>query len=253
MAGNRLATHLVREMSQRLESKGVSGVFLWSNRYDLYRTQGFEACGIQGRVPLVELGLEPPQPEVVGRGWRDDLFTLMKSKFGGIELSDEDLRWIKGQETVDWRWTVGEDGRVSAYAAFGRGMDLRGIVHDYAGDEESLRAILSQIASEHEEAELLYHPTYLPFDDFDPREGRAEFLCLGKVFRPEAFIRALAAKSTQVTRTEMGEYELNVEGVEAAGLKPRELARILFGPDAPVYLGESTLPLPLWFWGLDSA
>ncbi|HUP58341.1 MAG TPA: hypothetical protein VM598_12865, partial [Bdellovibrionota bacterium] len=107
----------------------------------------------------------------------------------GLVLEERDLEWYAHHEGTYW-FRVEDQGRVVAYAALGRGIDLGGIVHEWGGEREPLGRLLASIRRCIPEAELL-GPPGVP--DFGLDRFPAEHLALVRILDPQA-AEVLAAK-----------------------------------------------------------
>jgi hypothetical protein len=156
---------------------------------------------------------------------------------------------------VKWFWT-GPKESPHAYAAIGRGIDMPHIVHEWGGALSNLLPLLSGVAANDSQAEILGSPDIFKKTgiQFDP--SRMEYLCLAKIIDPAAILRAFT-EETQVS----GKFENAVWLIELGQatfkISAEEIARFLFGPelagDQPLKKPWSEVfPLPLWFWGLDA-
>jgi GNAT superfamily N-acetyltransferase len=154
-----LASQVVTRSCDWAKEKGAKLAVLWGSEVSLYQKLGFSLTGEQWQVPLASLplfrgGNAPVSTVPVQTGFCDGIFEEMKKRTTGLALEEEDLRWMKKHRHVEWYYT-GARTEVTAYAAINRGIDLEGIVHEWGGDPEALRALLATIAWQHPTASLL--------------------------------------------------------------------------------------------------
>lgn len=221
--GKGLASRLVENLVNKLAVQKVSLAVLWGSEHEFYRRLGFALCGCQMVVPLNQLSLPViTQASHIQRSWCPAIFNQMRTRVGGLILNEEDRLWVEAHKNVKWYWT-GPRERPSAYAGFGRGIDLNHLVHEWGGDWGALQQILAVISHEHPGAALLAAPECL--DRYSFKQGvlpQLEALCMARILDPRAF---------RVFEVTMGGLEEKLFGFGSRG--------------NPMF--------PLWFWGLDSA
>jgi len=164
-----LASRAVSRLVARLEEQGIRQQVLWGGEADLYKALGFEPRGVQARVPLRRVvpaewmvrGCALVDGLKIGSGWTPGLIEAMRGRVGGIVLSESDAEWLSAHQAVEWRWIATADGRVVAYAALGRGIDLPNLVHEWWADDSRLLArVLMEHLGNHPTSELLGHPAH---------------------------------------------------------------------------------------------
>lgn len=245
--GHGLASSLVESALSWACRRGIAAAFLWGAEHSLYERLGFELCGTQATIPLAGLQLEEGEPGAVREGWTPAIFEALATRNGGLALQPEDRLWVEAQQkSVRWYWLgPAEDPR--AYAALGRGIDLTGMVHEWGGEAEALRRLLSGIRTLHPDAVLLGSPALFERAGIRGRGDRTEFLCLGRVLDLEALLAAYDLSMAARARIE-----------DARGQGAARICRFLFGPDPDPDpdpgsgVPAGCLELPLWFWGLDA-
>ncbi|MCG8587853.1 MAG: GNAT family N-acetyltransferase [Proteobacteria bacterium] len=262
-----------------LQDEGAVLALLWSDRWDFYRRLGFEPAGVERQVridppqckrALRDLGTATNVRDPIASDWPalDRLHARRRSR----ALRPEGF--LAAQTGVpDCRFVVAENGgEPIAYTAVGRGDDLQGVVHDWAGSPLGVLSCLRALASETSPLVLLAGPE---------REAVVDQLllygapiqngCLGLVRLLDA---AALWDRLVVAQPELARFRL--EG-PYAGAKPfrfrcragvlklstQETLALLFGrqrPDAVSFQlrpGEARclneqLPWPLFVWGFDS-
>ncbi len=178
--GQGLVSKLIPMALEWAHKQGAKDVFLWGGEHSLYSKFGFDLCGEQFRVPLENL----PQPKMdlpVSRGWAPLLFECLKERRYGLCLSDRDYFWISAHKNVDW-WWIGNEKKIRAYAALGRGIDLQGLIHEWGGEREALFYLLSEIRKKNSGLELLGSAEAFKGYNVSLSLGKKEFLALGNFF-----------------------------------------------------------------------
>lgn len=139
--GQGLATALLEDATGLIERSGVSTTLLWGEPIDLYRRQGFEPQGEQKIITLSGL-LEGSVPRhgAIHAGFSPLLLPLMQARKTGLVRTFGDAELLAQHRNTKWS-ALGE-GRPSAFIAFGRGVDLPGIVHEWGGDPDGVRTLL---------------------------------------------------------------------------------------------------------------
>lgn len=255
--GEGYATQLIQKAVQWAEQSGLTAIFLWGSEHSMYRRLGFELCGDQVRVPLVHLSSSVGTESFeVREGWNASTWSLLKQREEGLLLEDADLAWFEKHRNVQWL-SAWKQGKIQAYAALGRGIDLHHLVHEWGGNQNALNALLDFISSKDPEAQLLGHPLDVEkrFKVELTREGVEEFLCMARILNPEKIIETVMGDVPLQVKKLGGVEErwlIQVEGEPVQNLKSAELARYLFGPRNSAHFQGSQIPLPLWFWGLDA-
>jgi hypothetical protein len=213
-------------------------------------------------LPLSFNSFRDQAPIPVRKGWNPAIFQMLARRAEGLALSEQDRLWFEAHKNVHWYWT-GPDSSPSAYAGFGRGIDLQGIVHEWGGDLRALQTILASIAQENKaksdppsdppsDPMILGSPEGLSKLGFSAGEIPVEYLCMAKVLDPAKLVQAYRPNTPCSFSRSGGTWNIDIAQRPITGLNDSELARVLFGPDRfEEFAG--ILPLPLWIWGLDAA
>jgi len=241
--GKGLASKVVLKAVNWAREKGAVAVFLWGSEHSLYQKLGFQLCGRQNRVLLTQMAIpDQGQNREIKEGWTDGLFELIRSRITGLVLQEQDISWYRAHRNVQWfyqEWL----GKPVAYVAMGRGIDLPGVVHEWGGEGLGFIEIFRKVRTMVAHATLLGSPerlSELEVHGLKVPKSQAEYLCLGKILNPSKLIRAT--------------YPHLDPNSFLRGAEKQLIPILLGGPDQCQLLhGESTSPLPLWFWGLDGA
>ena len=184
--GRGLASEMVSFVTDLADQRKCVGAFLWGSEYALYGRQGFELAGAQYSIPLERLGdwLEAfgaveASAARPGTGWRNDLMPLLEARPGGLSLNELDQPWLSEHKNVEWRW-MERSGRITAYAAVGRGIDLAGYIHEWGGNRGDLAQILTILRDESRGLSLLTSRRALIDLGIAETAVAPESLCLAK-------------------------------------------------------------------------
>lgn len=152
--GKGLAKKITLELLNWAKGKESLAALLWSSQGMLYQGLGFREFGNQFRYPLRGMFLDPqsydpsesPGYQIIGNeSWRPELLgSLMSHRHGGLMLCHEDNSWLTQHKNVKWFW-VQKYESVIAYAAYGRGIDMAGVIHEWGGEKQYLTQIFQLI------------------------------------------------------------------------------------------------------------
>lgn len=252
--GQGLASKTVGFATRWASEQDAAVLALWGAEHDLYRRLGFELCGLQARASVKDC-LDGAQAEhvapLVREGWTDDLVRLMRNRAGGLKLEMTDAAWLGAHVNTRWIWAeVG--GIPTAYLALGRGIDLKGIIHEWGGRARDLSVLLARVAAENADVTVLGPVEGLERLGAPTASLTREYLCMARVVDP---VRVFAAFRPDVgvsaTRS-VGGWRISIGEEAPVLLSEGELSKFLFGPEAMDGILSRWLPLPLWFWGLDA-
>jgi GNAT superfamily N-acetyltransferase len=158
--GRGLSTQLLQHLIQQSEtSLQLDWLILWGSEHEFYQKLGFTLDGVQWRIPLDRLLIEPKKisgalsPQ---QGYTPKIFDwlLRQVRRSGIAWKESDRAWFEAHQTIDWHWSE----TPFAFAGLGRGMDLQHLVHEVGGDTTALSFLLRRIHQLDPQAELLTHP-----------------------------------------------------------------------------------------------
>jgi predicted N-acetyltransferase YhbS len=188
--GQGLASQAVEFILKWVETRGATAAFLWGSEHSLYGRLGFELAGEQLQLPLSAMD-SSKVAEHVRSGWTPGIFELLRRREGGLLLGPADLQWLSAHRHVDWFWT-GDERAPDAYAAIGRGIDLTGMVHEWGGAPEKLKALLIYLKARFPEASLLGHPRILRMSGLLPaRPPAPQGLALTRILDSRKFASEL--------------------------------------------------------------
>lgn len=293
--GKGYAKELVKKCAEDLQGQGAALAFLWSGEHDFFRSLGFELVGRQWSIALPASKQGVLQEEAVkvcaeqgttAREWEisegaghvlDEGKRLLDQHPLRIARSDQEFRKLLSSPGARI-FSAKRKGVLSAYLVIGKGLDLAGHIHEWAGGEIALMLLLAHVSREFKhdltlltpqftpkEAPLVYRLEKLGFTSSPGYMSLVKLLnfaklkelvmqkCIGLSMEP-SFIR--------LERMDDGEYCVGWVTDPDIYMNEAELMRFLFGPEPPsqqMALEEnsksafdSLFPLRLWWWGLDS-
>ncbi len=204
--GQGLASQLVERLRDWAAQQGAWAVFLWGSDPAFYARLGFEHKGSQVQIPLASLeekaapfaaDLRSSQEWVFHEGWSASLGELLlQARQEGLRLQEADLKWVAAHQGIQWHWAASSKAPKTAvaYAAYGKGIDLQGFVHEWGGDPQAILGLLQKITALNPGALLLTNPVlfekfWVKFkffgtasvDEGIPREP----LCLARILKPK--------------------------------------------------------------------
>ncbi len=246
-----LASMLVAELKKWCVTEGASFVVLWGSGAEaLYEKQGFVEIGTQFHAPISSI--VRPEDFVglgsIARGWDDSIMKILAQRNRGLVLESDDLAWIGAHKNINW-YRLGD-----AVAAFGKGIDLDGFVHEAHGTPRVLRRLLAAIANEHPGARILGPRSFMNRMGVAPEDRVGLALCLGAwVGTEEEFARFLSIETQSRVAFDRSTGTLVCRARATKPLSLSAVLRLVFGPDVFAGVETEDLPLPLWFYGIDSA
>lgn len=196
--GKGYAKKRIAEAIARARAEKCAAIFLWGSEAKLYGEFGFAYAGKQCRGFLAESEARDGGAAVdtdkdagldVRVGYHPSVFEMMKRAPDRIRLSDSDNGWVSAHRNVEWRVAFDRArGDAVAYAAFGKGIDLGGFVHDFGGDPAALCAIFAHVSLSHPEARILFHPRHRARYPFLPPDssGGADSQFMALALEPSA-------------------------------------------------------------------
>lgn len=270
------STNIINDCLAQTVSQQCDIAVLWTNLYDFYRRLGFELAGSEISI-VMEEGLQLPitsnlrfseeikvSPEAIHR-----LYST--HTVGSVRTAEDVRKFLAIPKTrIYTAWEA--DGTLAAYAIEGKGADLTGYIHEWAGGVSKVTSLLSWIRSRREGSLTLIAPrqsqnliNQLVAKGASVNEG---FLGMIKIVNFDQ----LAGKIKRAYRAE-GVGDIVFEKANGALLfgvgqelftlhEESDICRLIFGP---IDLNEldmfsevaraklaKILPLPLWLWGWDS-
>lgn len=254
--GQGLATEICSQLLALADGQGVVATFLWGAEHNLYRRLGFNLCGRQVTLPMTT-ALKPHQSWIrkqelcgVQTGFTVAVFNKMLERKDGLRIRETAFPWMSAHHGTQWFW-VGPSERPNAYLAVGKGIDLQGVVHEYGGDRGTLLQLMDWVSALRSDLNWIGSIESARTLEFAFDSSQVDYLCMARITDPVGLIQA----SSEAPRS----------SIDFSKIAPLEVPALLFG-GPPGCLDEfsqgaldyhehyqSTLPLPLWLWGLDGA
>ncbi len=138
--GKGYSTTLLKQAIHHLESHQCKWQILWGSEHDFYAKLGFTLQGVQARGFLKELWSTPPllKSREIKTEMDESIFKFLNHAPLGLKIGPQDRQWVYSQKTISWSWIENP----FAFVAFGKGMDMGHIVHEFGGERESLLILL---------------------------------------------------------------------------------------------------------------
>ncbi|MCP4003080.1 MAG: GNAT family N-acetyltransferase [bacterium] len=206
------ASHLVNHCVRNASTTSAEVVFLFAPPRSLYTQLGFVPAGRERVIRLEGGQLNDDKRVRQGEPERaEELLRLLRAHPVGVERSvNEFQRLLAVRDTH--LWVLENEEQIEAYCVVGKGRDLQGVIHEWAGEPASVETLLCAVAARTQEQVWVLSPVAEPA----PVQGPTT---LG----PVAQFRILKPES-------LGSDD----------------PRVLFGH------AEDPAQLPLYVWGLDS-
>jgi len=274
--GRGLASAVLERAEAELRERGCLLALLWADSQEFYSGRGYAPVGAELDVVLNSELLTALPAEPVPRAADERDFADMHELYATQELrvlrtrSESELLYA----SPGMRILVAEGSRgVEAYACLGRGEDLRGVVHEWAGSTPGVLACLRSFL-ELAAAAGASEPLYLmgpvrsgPIPSELERLGAPSavgFLGMGKLLDVELAGQALRESAERelgiearadggcTLVSESGRAELSREGLISMLLPSRGDRAWLRAVEAKLGLRFRGLPWNAFLWGLDS-
>jgi GNAT superfamily N-acetyltransferase len=264
LRGRGLARRCVDACLAEARARGYALAMLWSDQSALYARLGFQPCGVERRISLLgpALGSAGAQhAEIrVARPVASE-FPLLEQLYAEkpvhVARAAGDLERLAGAPNTTLL-VARRAGAPIAYAAAGRGDDLQGVVHEWAGEANGALACVSALARQHEASLLLASAAPEEVPERLIRHGA------GSTRAPLGLARLLDARKLWRTLHPLGS-ELSVaqrrKSVEFSAGRIRERLPLIhafelfFGSvccEGRAHAALLETPWPLYLWGFDS-
>ncbi len=159
--------------------RGVQSFVLWGSESSIYRDRGFQFGGHQLRVRISDFAIRKNVSDAfeLRSGWDVAIAEFFLRRKTGVRYSDADTLWLKRHRNTEWR-TLWVDEKCVAYAAWNRGIDLPGIIHEIdAIDPNHAKTMLRLIQARYPTLEWITSSAQILAWDLKPSaEGTSEFL-----------------------------------------------------------------------------
>lgn len=281
--GQGTASSLVKKCVEDAAREGAALAFLWSDKHEFYEKLGFHLVGRQwtiefepSQAPLLrtrgeQRGLSRGDVHVIEGDLSDQFLlesrTLLSELPLGISRTPEEhaMYLRSGACRAIGAW-VGKD--LVAYFLMGKGKDLQGYVHEWAGEEAALHHLAAQCLETFGHSFRLLSPQFMPDEvnwiyalDEIGVPMRAEYMGLVKLLDFQKvknlvheFMARVGLNPEELKIQKFDEeYRIEWRGATKLTFGERDFLRFLFGPEMPAHPElKGFLPLRLWYWGMDS-
>ena len=277
--GKHAPSLLIEKCCEDLKSRGAALAFLWTGEHSYFRRQHFELVGRQWMINIFledakrlvdEIGDSPAIGEVrdsVGAEFfQKSLELFSKFPLGTARSLDVHAKLLGSTGCRVFSLWQGLDLR--AYLVIGKGFDLQGYVHEWAGDEKSLHVLLAHASNVLQKDLIVLSPQFTPDEapwvyaleklGFKMQPGFMGMVRLLNFAKVRALackhVEALGLDSKRLVFSQDGErYSLGWDQPFFRDVTEREFLKIVFGPELTgEKIWDGLFPLRLWFWGMDS-
>ncbi|MCB9916272.1 MAG: GNAT family N-acetyltransferase [Planctomycetes bacterium] len=269
--GRGLASAVLLRAEAELAAAGCALALLWADDAEFYERRGYAEVGAE-RDYLLEPELASHLPACAGvRDASGGDLTRLHELYAGhttrVERSAAEsvaLYTVPGMRVV----VRERDGEVDAYACLGRGGDLHGVVHEWAGDAEGVLACVRALLEPRDEPLFLMAP--VTASELSARldalgaPSALGVLGMGKPLDGARLVDELCAAADvplvwtacggERWRLEgpAGASELDIDQLVACVLAPRAERHRLDELEAALGVRFGALPRTPFVWGLDS-
>jgi predicted N-acetyltransferase YhbS len=275
--GQGLSTRCLHQCLTNAQEEECLFAVLWSDQHAFYRKMGFILCGEDYWASLNEdkFGITMPRhPEKDIRKyqpqWLEQMHGLYKSHVIHSGRSESEFgQFLKIPDTLTYLLCEKDD--VLAYMSIGKGADLKGCIHEWAGDRKNLAILLRRILRRHFPLQLMAPSEDLDFvqDLLDiGYEGKQNRLALIKALDFPRFFEIVSATRGAALGLSIeysfsgGNHKLLIDSDEYKTEDETALTQLAFGPEKPTELLkiggrigiklDALLPVPFYMWGFDS-
>jgi GNAT superfamily N-acetyltransferase len=187
--GRGLASALVAHCTQEAARAGAALALLFGEERGLYVRLGFAPAGRERRIELPARPAAtalPPAPGRVRRATLADapaLHALLLAQPWRVERSAAQFAALLRVPRTH-AYLIEREGRALAYCCTGKGRDLQGVLHEWAGEPAALRALVARV----QQLEPGLRWLLAPAPALPPAEGPAALgpLLLARALHPEA-------------------------------------------------------------------
>ena len=158
-----LASLAVEACLREAEAAGVWMEMLFAPARSLYARLGFVPAGRE-RITRVHPGREATPGPVPVRGGPKDAYRLkplLDRHPVGVERTAEEFESLLGVPDTTLHLLEEGDAPV-AYCVAGRGRDLQGVIHEWAGDPEPVARLLNKVIASQDAPRSILSPAELP-------------------------------------------------------------------------------------------
>jgi predicted N-acetyltransferase YhbS len=183
--GRGLASELVSACVAEARAAGCELALLFGAARGLYRRLGFVPCGRERITRIAAPPVRAPgRLRAGGRADVPELLELLRAQPLRVERSAAEFERLLAIRNTQLH-VFAREGGVVAYAVIGKGRDLQGVVHEWAGEPEAVAGLLAALARKIGPDLCALSPEALP----PPVDGAHEIGSLAQlcILRPERF------------------------------------------------------------------
>lgn len=270
-----LSHRIMEECLKAGKDQGCDFAILWTDLYDFYRKLDFELAGKEVSVVLTQ-GLPSPSQnlrfEQTAKIDPESILRLYSKHTCGVVRTADDIRKSLRIPNTEVYSAWSADGKLKAFAVEGKGADLKGYIHEWAGDVDDLVSLLAFAQTKNSEALTVLCPAHAHniIQRLGSLGGQKFEGVLGmiKILNPVSFMakvkkyfRSLGIEGL-VFEYRDDQYYIGYGSDLFKTDSGSDVVRLVFGPQKASELYpfegemkevfENALPLPLWIWGWDS-
>lgn len=270
-----LSHRILEECLTAAKDQGCDFAILWTDLYDFYRKLDFELAGKETSLLLAET-LPPPSQELryecTAKIDPNAILRLYSTHSCGVVRNAEDIRKSLKIPNAKVFSAWSKDGKLKAFAVEGKGADLTGYLHEWAGEVEDLVSLFSFAQSQYNYALTVLSPSHaenlirtltaLGAQKFEGVLGMIKILNpISFMMKVKKYFRALGMEGV-IFEYRDDHYYIGLGDEIFKTDSSSDVIRLVFGPQkaSELYpfegemkeIFEHTLPLPLWVWGWDS-
>ncbi len=279
LRGRGAARIAIERAIEQMKERGTALAILWSDLDSFYERLGFDRAGVENFYLLDAERCRSARTEnldamdvrkAAPTDWQS-LERLYAAKPSRHLRAAGDLERLAAAPDCETLVAV-RAGVLVAYAAMGRGDDLTGVVHDWAGDPAGLVACLNQFSQSRKEITLLEGPVHetatrpLRAAGARPHPGSLGLMRILDVEQLWATLsdgEAALAKMRLVADASTDDVYTFSTPQREFTLSHQSALTLLFGPSMPhsLRLGfepaelqvlRTRFPWPIFIWGFDS-
>jgi GNAT superfamily N-acetyltransferase len=273
--GQGLSKAVLDSCLQRAKDSGCDFAILWTNLFDFYRKLGFELAGLELSA-IIENPIEAPMgtlkiletehisPEAIYRLYAQHSVGTIRT----VEDVRKNIRIPGSRIYTAWD----EHNQLQAYAVEGKGVDLKGYVHEWGGGVSKLLPLFNHIRARLNSKLTVLVPAHSQ-NLLSQLEQQGVFIHRGYLGMIKILHFSNLIAKVQRSARAKGMDDLVIEETPG-GLKigtrnntvviqaERDWPRLFFGPfqsqditglDAhSIAVMDQLFPIPMWVWGWDS-
>lgn len=261
------------------EKENADFAILWTDLFDFYRKLDFELAGTEVSLVLEDHDSHiNPTGHNVAASDSQSLRFLHTNKVSPEALlrlysrhvcsslrTTEDIAKSLNIPNANVFTAWSPSNELMAYAVEGKGLDLKGYIHEWGGGVSSLLPLLDFIQSTIGGPITMIVPSFAT-NLIEQLKGRGALVNLGHLgmirplcftnlfFKVKRYARQNGVEDLILEPTENG-FIIGTPGDTVTIPDTRTLTRLLFGPLDKEILKpkfQSILPIPMWVWGWDS-